>query len=319
MDKVSSYKRNKSEAPEIRIFKGPGVEAQTGDGSYTTLFGSYWAATRLERVLTFYQLESGAWVKRFEEELPLGSRHIAAGFDGSARRVWAYEVNGQIFIRQWENLQNDFVLRGPFPGYDPLILNDAHRFRSTNDSDSLLIHLTSDRLGVITRLERDDYGVANSFATFGAPGVLDQGYFANNALVLLGENEDEEPLFFRSAPYPVNVLEQGRVNVTLLDWPEESTTISRAALDQTLLGVTLQQWQVETISLNRQETDEARLGATLPDWIVTLILVSTQTPIDQARANVTLQPWIAEQTMAAQFAPVDQTLLGVTLQNWTVT
>jgi hypothetical protein len=232
--------------------------------------------------------------------------------------VWAYEVNGQIFIRQWENLQNDFVLRGPFPGYDPLILNDAHRFRSTNDSDSLLIHLTSDRLGVITRLERDDYGVANSFATFGAPGVLDQGYFANNALVLLGESEDEEPLFLRSAPYPVGVLEQARVNVSLLDWLEESLTVTRTASDQSLVAVTLQNWTVEAISLTRQESDQARASVMLQDWLVTQILVSTQTALDQARVGVSLQPWTETQVQAGFFAPLDQALVGVTLLNWTV-
>jgi hypothetical protein len=318
MEKVSSYQRNKSHAPEIRIFKGPSGEAVTGDGTYTTLFGSYWAATRLERVLSFYKLEAGQWVLKTSELLPLGAKHIAAGFDGSARRVWAYEVQGQIYIRQWENLVNDFVVRGPFAGYDPLILNDANRNRTTNDSDSILIHLSSDRSGVIMRLERDDYGVAHSFATLSGQSYLDQGYFANGAMILLGESQDESPLFMRSGPYPLNVLEQARVSVTLLDWLEVSNTVTKTATDQALLSLTLQNWTVETISLTRQETNQARLDVTLQDWLVTQILINTQTPSDQARVAVTLQNWSEANIQAGYFAPTDQALLGVTLQNWTV-
>jgi hypothetical protein len=318
MEKVSSYQRNKSHAPEIRIFKGPSGEAVTGDGAYTTLFGSYWAATRLERVLSFYKLEAGQWVLKTSELLPLGAKHIAAGFDGSARRVWAYEVQGQIYIRQWENLVNDFVVRGPFAGYDPLILNDANRNRTTNDSDSILIHLSSDRSGVITRLERDDYGVAHSFATLSGQSYLDQGYFANGAMILFGESQDESPLFMRSGPYPFGVLEQARVGVTLLDWLEVSNLIQTSASDSAGVGVSLLNWLSETISLNRTASDQSAVTVSLQDWTVTLILVNTQTVLEQAKTTVTLQDWTVTLTTAGQYAPFDQANVAVTLQNWTV-
>jgi hypothetical protein len=133
---------------------------------------------------------------------------MALAFDQAARHVMAYERDGQIWMRQWDPLTNQFTMRGPFPGVDPVLIQDATVGYFPPDSDVLLFHLSPDRTTLVMRAQRELYATPHVVQTFLKPVVLDQGVALPYQVELLGSLLDalgETGVVVRSEIYPVRV------------------------------------------------------------------------------------------------------------------
>lgn len=178
---------------EIRLTPGPIAVGETGDGTYRTLFSKAYVAF-LDRGQSKLRLfaQNGNWTE-VDQSLfpqpphPVGEiRHIAVAFDQAARLAMAYERAGEVFVYQWNPFTQEYVVRGPFPGADPVLINDATVGRYVPDSDVLLFHLTPDRLNLVMRVQRENYATARSVWTFERPVVLDQVVELPYRIELLG-------------------------------------------------------------------------------------------------------------------------------------
>ncbi len=209
--KTQVYRRGNTYAPELRLAPGPRSMGDTGDGSYATLYGYAWAGLldRVERRFRLFQAqvpgegpwplhdsrgaEVAVWVEVEVPPLPHPVEevaHMALAFDQAARYVVAYEREGEVWVRQWDPLSQSFVQRGPFPGVDPVLIQDATVGYYPPDSDVLLFHLTPDRLNLVMRVQREDYATARSVWTFERPVVLDQVVELPYQIELLGSFTD---------------------------------------------------------------------------------------------------------------------------------
>jgi hypothetical protein len=229
MTPVRTYKRGKTYAPEIRLAPGPRSMGDTGDGSYLTLYGYAWLGLldRAENRFRLFQAQVpgegpwplsdprgpdvAVWVEQGIPPLPHDPRevrHMALAFDQAARHVMAYERDGQIWMRQWDPLTNQFTMRGPFPGVDPVLIQDAIVGYFPPDSDVLLFHLSPDRTTLVMRAQRELYATPHVVQTFPKPVVLDQAVALPYQIELLGSLLDalgETGVVVRSEIYPVRV------------------------------------------------------------------------------------------------------------------
>ncbi len=197
-------RRGKHFFAEIALARGPRQMAVTGSGSFGELFGYAWMAIldRGERRLRLFQLQvagtpwaigtdpAGAeWVEVSVPALPHDTkelRHLGLAFDQSARHVVAYERAGEVWVRQWDPGSGQYVMRGPWPGVDPVLVMDAEANGYVPDSDVLLFHLALDREHVLMRAQRDGYDVEYQVEDLGEAGYLDQGFMASMRAHVVG-------------------------------------------------------------------------------------------------------------------------------------
>ncbi|GAA5334091.1 hypothetical protein YIM730264_01140 [Thermus hydrothermalis] len=201
----------------------------TGDGSYATLYGYAWAGLldRVERRFRLFQAqvpgegpwplndprgpEVAVWVEVEVPPLPHPVeeiRHLALAFDQAARHVVAYEREEEVWVRQWDPVTQTFVQRGPFPGVDPVLIQDATVGYYPPDSDVLLFHLSPDRTSLVMRVQRELYATAHTIQIFDQPVVLDQAVALPYQVELLGSLVsalDATGYVLRSEIYPVRV------------------------------------------------------------------------------------------------------------------
>lgn len=232
---AKTYKRSKTYAPEIRLAPGPRVMGDTGDNSYQVLYGYAWAAV-LDRAQQRFRLlqaqvpgegpwplddprgpEAAVWVEVDVPPLPHSVKdvqHISLTFDQAARHVVAYQVGTEIWVRQWDPVTQQYIMRGPFPGVDPVVICDASVMYKVPDSDVLLFYLSPDRLNLMMRVQRENFATAYTMQTFSSPVLLDQVVQYPYRLGLVG-SEASQPLstgFWITSPlYPVNLYDRGVV------------------------------------------------------------------------------------------------------------
>ncbi len=227
--KAQVYRRGTTYAPELRLAPGPRSMGDTGDGSYATLYGYAWAAVldRAERRFRLFQAQvpgegpwplndprgpgAAVWVEVEVPPLPHPVEeiaHMGVAFDQAARHVVVYERQGEVWIRQWDPVIQQFVMRGPFPGHDPVVLNDAVVGYFPPDSDVLVWHLTPDRKTLVQRVQRQLYATAQVLQTFQEPVVLDQAVALPYQIELLGSLVsalDATGYVLRSGLYPARL------------------------------------------------------------------------------------------------------------------
>ncbi len=228
-------RRGKGYFAEISLARGPRVMASTGGGTFEELFGYAWLALldRRERRLRLFQAQAGGapwaiggdpsaagWVETPVPDLvhPVREvRHLTLAFDQAARHVVAYERAGEVWVRQWDPLAGEYVMRGPWPGVDPVLVMDAEAGYYVPNSDVLLFHLSPDRRTLYMRVQREQYATAHVVETYAEPAMLDQGVALPYQFELLGSLEsdpDGTGLVLRSDLYPVraeDVLGAARV------------------------------------------------------------------------------------------------------------
>jgi hypothetical protein len=166
---------------ELRLTKGPIAIGEPGDGTYRELYSKDYLVFLDETGrLRVYVSTGAAWAPVSEELYPQPPhptdqiRHIGACFDQAARLVLAYEFNQQVYVYQWDPVTQQYVVRGPFPGVDPVIIQDGTIGFYPPDSDVLLLHLSPDRTKLIMRVQRQLYNTPHEVAVFPRPVLLDQ-------------------------------------------------------------------------------------------------------------------------------------------------
>ena len=175
---------------ELRLTKGPATIGEPGDRTYAELYSrDYLVFLDQTGRLRVYVSTGVSWAPVAEDLHPQPPhpgnqiRHIAACFDQNARLVLAYELSGQVYVYQWNEATQRYTTYGPFPGVDPVIIQDATISLYPPDSDVLLLHLSTDRTRLIMRVQRESYGTPREVATFPRPVLLDQA----NALPYYGQ------------------------------------------------------------------------------------------------------------------------------------
>ncbi|WP_252973277.1 hypothetical protein [Thermus thermophilus] len=213
----------------MRYSRGPRVMGQTGDNSFRALLGYLWMAV-LDRVQGFRLFQAqvpgegpwalddprgpdvAEWVEVPAPPLPHPHqevRHIALCFDQAARHVVAYEYQGQVYVRQWDPVSREYVMRGPWPGVDPLVIWDFEVGYYVPDSDVVLLHLSPDRSTLVYRVQRELYATAREVPLPG-PAYLDQAVALPYQFEALGSftaDPDASGVVLRSDLYPVYVGE----------------------------------------------------------------------------------------------------------------
>lgn len=226
---VVSKRTAKTYRPELVLAPGPLILAQSGQGTIGDLYGSAWAFALYKDGGQLLQVEGGQWVERSDPEATAGldgARHVSLAFDQAARPVLAWELGGQVYVRQFTP-EGEWTTQGPFAGHDPVLISDALALISTDDSDVLLYHLDGSQL--VARVQRERYTVAHVQASVAVAAVLDQAVAAGLHIGLYGEALGGEPLKWLSDVYPVRVR----------DGVDGAAELGGALLDL-LLGVTTQ-------------------------------------------------------------------------------
>ena len=166
---------------ELRLTKGPIAIGQPGDGTYVELYSKDYLVflDKTGRLRVFVSTGS-AWAPVPDELYPQPPhpgdqiRHIGACFDQAARLVLAYEYEEQVYVYRWDPVTRQYVARGPFPGVDPVIIQDATIGFYPPDSDVLLLHLSTERTRLIMRVQRELYNTPHEVAVLPRPALLDQ-------------------------------------------------------------------------------------------------------------------------------------------------
>ena len=213
---------------EVALARGPREMAVTGAGSFGELFGYAWMALldRGERRLRLFQArDAGApwaigtpasaleWVEIPVPALPHGTkelRHLSLAFDQAARHVVAYERAGEIWVRQWDPRAGQYVMRGPWPGVDPVLVMDAVAGFHVPDSDVLLFHLSPDRRNVVMRAQRELFAESHVVESYTEDALLDQAVSLPYQFELLGSLKSDPTgagLVLRSDLYPIRAAD----------------------------------------------------------------------------------------------------------------
>jgi hypothetical protein len=212
-------RRGRSRLPEVALARGPLSEATTGAGGLTDLYGYPWALVwHYTDGLLLFRHGAQGWTAQASllplPVLPANARHISLAFDQAARPVIAWEIDGNVFVRQWDAGSVAFVVRGPFAGADPLLVCDARVLGTVAGSDVVLVHLSQDRLGVLHRIQGELYGTARTMATLSDPVYADQILELPKKLaVRLGTDAGLE-LELESDPYPFDLRDTALATLT---------------------------------------------------------------------------------------------------------
>ena len=227
---------------EITLAPGPFEEGVTGGGTYKELYGYAWLLLldRDDGTLKLYQArESG-------QPWPLGNnptnaqwahwatipiihntgeiKHISLAFDQAARPMIAYERQGAVWVRQWNPVAQRYDYRGPFPGFDPVLVCDASVTYVVPGSDVVLFHLDTARKTLLARLQRDNFALTYPIHIFDEPMYLDQAILYPYRLFLVGSRTSSPQTtdYVLGALYPVHVRENAlgsMTGVSALYWP----------------------------------------------------------------------------------------------------
>lgn len=210
---------------EFRMAQGPRVEGDTGDSSWVALYGYIWAVAIINDAVVLLQAVDssgsplpihssvGSWRVMGTVVIPHSVReikHIGLAFDQAARPMITYERNGEVWVRQWDPVTQQYIMRGPYPGVDPVLICDASVMYKVPDSDVLLFYLSTDRTQLLMRVQRENFANPYTLHTFTAPVLLDQVIQYPYRLALVGSRSDspaETGYWLNSYLYPVNIVE----------------------------------------------------------------------------------------------------------------
>jgi hypothetical protein len=226
---------------ELRLTKGPIAIGEPGDGTYRELYSKDYLVFLDETGrLRVYVSTGTAWAPVPDELYPQPPhpgdqiRHIGACFDQAARLVLAYELDQQVYVYQWDPVTRQYTTRGPFPGVDPVVIQDATIGFYPPDSDVLLLHLSPDRTKLIMRVQRELYNTPREIASFPRPVVLDQINalpYSGQAVGSYVDSPDSTGFAVRTDNYPVYLFEQagGASMSPPVDWALISAVVTRDA------------------------------------------------------------------------------------------
>jgi hypothetical protein len=276
--KARAYRRGKLRVPEVRLCAGPTAEAVTGSGAFLELYGTRWALLlEVSGVLRFLRLDGDAWLEVQSLEalpvLPKAARHIAFEWDGSARPVIAWELEGAVFVRRFDSFTGAYIVSS-VPGLDPCLWSDALALETTTDSDVILFHLNASRTQLFSRIQRETFAVPRaSSGVFALPADLDAAITEGHGVRLMLASS-AGAFALQSPPYPVRLLEALTGGSSVADSVFQLTTLEHVSGDSVsgsssvsfgeLLEVTTTRLALESVSGGSSVQDGALLVVTTP-------------------------------------------------------
>lgn len=294
--------------PELALSRGP-VDLGHAGQDWASLLSSRWALAWLkDGPLKLYQLRAGEWAPGSElyfsggefdyraaelPELPDTARHVALCFDQSAHAVVAWEVESEVYVWQYDPTAVRYVVRGPFPGCDPVLMLDTRVSGQVPGSDVTLFCLTPDRMQVQARLQRNLYLNPAPVRDLDAPAVLDQALALPWQIQLVGEAEGL-PLVLLTDFYPV---------------------ILPAEVPAMMSGPTGGSWESTTQQLTLGLTGAAASmsGPTGGEWVAALLLPDVGTTSAAASmSGPTAGEWVAVNLSASMSVANVATMSGPT-------
>jgi len=289
---------------ELRLTKGPVAIGQPGDGSYTELYSKDYLVFLDETGRLRVYVSTGAgWQPVPDELYPQPPhpgdqiRHIGACFDQAARLVLAYEFNQQVYVYQWNPITRQYVARGPFPGVDPVLIQDATIGFYPPDSDALLLHLSTERTRLITRVQRELYNTPREVAVFPRPVLLDQVSalpFYGQAVGSYVDSPKSTGFAVRTDTYPVYLFETAASPVVNapVDWDYIPIVVTRDVGVEPAASGDMSppiEWEYIPLVVIRNWTEVAASGAVSPpaawDYILVVVIRNFGTE-DAASASV---------------------------------
>ena len=211
---------------EVRLAKGPIAIGEPGNGTYAELYSKDYLAFLDETTsrLRLFVSTGTEWQEVDDTLFPQPPhpvdeiRHIGVCFDQAARLVLAYERDEEVFVYQWDPATQTYIVRGPFPGVDPVLIHDAAIGFYPPDSDVLLFHLSVDRRNVYMRVQRELYDPPRLVASFEEPVILDQAValpYVGELVGSLVRNPEATGFAILTDVYPIYLSDQaGSVSVS---------------------------------------------------------------------------------------------------------
>lgn len=213
-------------APELAWAPGPTTLADTGDGSFGTLYGSAWLTqVCLDGSWALYQrtgdetLTVTAWDVT-PNRVPPSVRHHTTAFDQSARPMIAYEGTNGIMLRQFDEFGGQYDITGPYAGVDPVLWTDAAVNGRVPGSDVILSYLSTDRSSLKYRIQSENFAAEHDHYSFTAPVVLDRHdllmlrYQLKYGLEDGSRDTESDPHALRSLLYPYYAGDESTVAVS---------------------------------------------------------------------------------------------------------
>lgn len=276
--------------PELALAPGPLALAQPGQGTFQELYGAVWALALFRDGPQLLQVEGETWRDQADPEALadlVSARHVALAFDQAARPVLAWEKSGSVYVRQWSASTLEYITRGPWPGCDPLLICDAAVTFDPAHSDVLLLHLDALRVGLVSRVQAENYAVAHRLAEVAPGAVLDQVTAAPYVFTVWGESR-RVPLALHSAMYPVSLSDTAAASVGGLGSGEFiSLVIKGTASDTTTASVgSLESGEFVSLVITQavSDTTTASVGGLESGQFIPLVI--TQSASDTAAASV---------------------------------
>lgn len=244
----------------------------------------------------------------FDDPLPATSRRVTFAFDQSARIILAIEDQGIVKVTRWDSGSQSYVQNVTFAGVDPQLLMDATvadpagfpedvraaalaglrvlfewlpdgswRESAIPDSDVVLFYLTTDRMGVRARAQRQLYETIHELHAYDVPVILDRAMPLPGAYQLLvseGAGAPSENALV-SDPYIGEFLlapaatDELAVAVAPEDLVAQSELYNTTAEDDLAASVAPEDVAVVGDTLQVLEVDELDAGVAPEDVVVT--------------------------------------------------
>jgi hypothetical protein len=275
--KARAYRRGKLRVPEVRLALGPTAEAVTLEGAFADLYGTPWAlALEPSGVLHLLRLDAGGeWLEVPSlEPLPVlsrSARHIALAWDGSARPVIAWELEGAVFVRRFDSFTGAYIISN-VPGVDPCLWSDALALETTTDSDVILFHLDVTRTQAFSRIQRETFAVPRVAGELGARCDLDAAVTANHGVQLVLASR-AGAFALQSPPYPVRHRDSMTGGSSVQSGALQLTTLFHASSDDAQGGSSVLSGALNDITVFRAVEDTAFGGSSVLSGA--LLLVTT--------------------------------------------
>ena len=109
-----------------------------------------------------------------DQEFATDARRVSLAFDQLAHPAVAFEASGSVFVSQFDVLLQEYVLRPEWAGCDPVLAFDGAWSQDTPSSDVVAFYLSSDRLRLLARLQRELFTIEHEIHVFPEPVILDR-------------------------------------------------------------------------------------------------------------------------------------------------
>lgn len=229
------------------VANGPSSEAVVGSGSYDDLFGTLWKLGWDDETLNLFKVITDAGgLERVEplETFPSLNyskvTNLSLAFDQAGRNVIAWEESGQMFVRQYDAMSQNYVNKGPFPGVDPIIYNEGAASYSQSYNNLILFYLSQDRLSLYYRLQSELYLTEHVMETYTEPHYLTGVQSLPYQYEIDWKLSDEVTTgYYSSKIYPITLADKAAATLSSFNAGVYKEVVTVPSIDKESLSINL--------------------------------------------------------------------------------